>query len=119
MTARVMERNWTNIGSEYNSTPEQRKKLSAIFEVLEWETVTPDGLTWPMMPALALEEAIKELRLPKVSAVAQSNAMAPYGLIAARCKYTNGMAEVYIVDEGSTLKVLASDFYPDESALAA
>lgn len=115
-----MERTWTNVGKEYNSTPEQRKKLSAIFEALEWETIPKGGsLSWPMMPALALDKVIKELPLPKVSAVAMSHEMAPYGLVAARAKYKNGIAEVYIVDEGTAITVLASDFHPNDPAVAA
>lgn len=114
MVATVMERNWTEVGAEYNSTPEQRVKLSRIFEALDWKDIPPAGMDMAMMPAMALDAAIKELNLPKVSAVATSNELAPFGLVAARAKYKNGIVEVYLLDEGSKIVVLASDFYPND-----
>lgn len=108
-----MERTWTNIGNAYNSTDEQKAHLSQAFASLQWQEIG-DGLTLPMMPAEGIKSAIKTLRLPKVSHVAVSHELAPYGLYGIRSHYKNGRADVYLIDEGSSITVLASDFYPIE-----
>jgi len=111
MTFATMKRNWTQTGRDHNGTDEQKALLGGMFDRLEWQELYP-GMELPMMPGEAIKATIVELRLPKVSHVALSNEMAPYGLIAARAHYKNGTANVYLVDEGSQLVVLCSDFYP-------
>lgn len=78
---------------------------------LEWETVEGDK---PMMPALSISECIKQLRLPRVSQVAISSDLAPYGFYGIESRYSNGRARVYVLDQGGILLPLASDFWPDE-----
>lgn len=115
--AHVMERTWTAIGLGHNETEEQKTKLSAMFERVEWLPVPKAGeepLSLPAMPGLAIKSAIQELRIHKVSHVAHSHEMAPYSLLAIRAHYKNGMAEVYLVDDGVGITPLASDFYPSE-----
>jgi hypothetical protein len=85
-----------------------------MFDRLEWQELFPAGVTMAMMPGEAIKAAIAELRLPKVSHVATSNEMAPYGLIGIRAHYKNGTANVYLVDEGCQIVVLCSDFYPKD-----
>ncbi len=114
MTFATMERNWTQVGRDHNGTDEQKTILGGMFDRLEWQEIFPAGITLPMMPGEGLKEAIRELGLPKVSHVAISNEMAPYGLMAARAHYKNGTANVYLADEGSRLVVLCSDFYPKD-----
>ena len=109
---REYNRNWTLVGRDHNATDSQRKTLGAYFDHLEWQVIPQDGtLTLPLMPGEGIASAIRELRLPKVSHVAVSNEMAPYGLYGVRARYKNGVAYVYLCDEGSNIVVLASDFY--------
>jgi len=105
-----MERTWTNVGSEYNSTEGQKTSLSGMFNRLSWETIE-QGKEVAFCPGEAIKQAIRQLSIPKASHFAISNELAPYGLVAVRGHYKNGMAEVFIIDEGSSLTVLASDFY--------
>jgi len=106
-----MQRTWTSVGHDHNGTEDQRARLAGMFSRLSWQEFVV-GMEMPMMQGLGIQAAIKELRLPKVSHIADSNEMAPYGLYGIRCHYRNGMAQVYICDEGSQLVVLASDFEP-------
>jgi len=104
-----MERNWTTKGTEHNGTPDQKEKLGRMFDNLEWHD---KPVTMGMMQAEGIKVAIESLKIPKVSHVATSNEMAPYGLLAVRGHFSNGWANVYFCDEGSKLVVLASDFHP-------
>lgn len=109
----LMERTWTTRGCEYNGTNEQKTALAGMFDRLQWQEIG-QGITVPMMPGEAIKEAIVQLRLPKVSHIALSNEMAPYGLVGIRAHYKNGRADVYLCDEGTNCVVLCSDFYPNE-----
>ena len=110
-----MERTWMNVGKEYNASDKQKKYLARAFDGLEWQSIK-GGLEIAAIPGLAIKAAIRELPLPKVSHVATSNALAPYGLYGIRAHYRNGQADVYILDEGSRSLVLASDFWPKKVA---
>ncbi len=74
---------------------------------MEWqELLPPPGLSLPMMPGEAIKATIRQLRLPEVSHVAISNQMAPYGLYGIRCRYTDGPAEIFLLDIGTETLVL-------------
>ena len=108
-----MTRPWPRIGTPHSQHHEAR--LGAIFARLAWHPLTPETEE-AAMPALGIRAAIRELRLPKVSHYAIGHELAPYGLYGIRAHYRNGTAEVYLVDEGSQMLVLASDFSPSEEA---
>jgi hypothetical protein len=110
-TAAPMVRTWTNVGILHSETPELRARLEGMFDRLPWKRYTP-GAEEAMMPALGIRAAINELRIPRVSHYAISNELAPYGLYAIRGHFLNGRVDVYLVDEGSSLVVLASDHWP-------
>ena len=111
----MMERSWTEAGAAHT---ENKERVSAIIERMPWVTFTP-GMEAPMMPGMGISSAIKELRLPKVSAVSYaSHEFSPFGLYGIEAHYTNGRARVYLVDEGSSLAVICSDFWPKEAAHA-
>lgn len=114
-TTAEMERTWTSVGSDHNGDDSKRARLAAIFDRLEWQELKPDTVE-AMMPALGIRAAIEELRIPKVSHYAISNELAPYGLYAIRGHYKNGRADIFLCDEGSSMVVLASDFYPEGGA---
>lgn len=101
-----MERTWTQVGREH--TEGKESELAEMFERLDWQTIP---CTLPMAPGEGLKEVIKELRIPKVSHVAYSHELAPYGLMGVKAHYKNGDATIYMVDEGSEIVIVASDFY--------
>lgn len=104
-----MVRTWTKVGEEHSRGNEAR--LGRILDGLEWKEIQPAGNTEAMMPALGIMSAIRELKLPRVTHYAISNQLAPFGFYGIRAHYKNGRADVYVVDEGSQLVPLASDFY--------
>lgn len=106
---------WTKIGAPYNGTEPLRKRVQSAIDGLEW-LAPPVEL--PFCPGEGIKNLIKVLRLPKVSHVAHSSDLAPYGFLGVRCQYTDGTAEVYAVDEGSSTVVVRSDFHPNELAAA-
>ena len=105
-----MERTYTNVGKEY--TQGKESDFNGMFERLNWLDIPCD---LPAMPGLGIKEVIKELRIPKVYQVAYSNELAPYGLYGVKAKYKNGNAVIYMRDNGVSITILASDFYPNEN----
>jgi hypothetical protein len=112
----VSRRDWTNIGREHghSGTPDLDAKISRAIERLEWLDLATNRQA-AMMPAMGISEAIAQLRIPKVSHYAISNELAPYGFYAIRGHYSNGMAQVYIIDAGDSLMPVCMDFTPKES----
>lgn len=116
------EQNWTLIGAEHigHTRLESGRQLTRpvvqrAIDGLDWVDVV-DGLELPMMPGLAIKTAISELNIPKPSKVAVSHELAPYGFVAIEGNYSNGRARVYVLDLGSTLVPLRSDFWDKEAA---
>lgn len=103
-----MERTFTQVGREHSKGKQQ--ELAGMFERLNWQALPCDMAA---MPGLAIKTVIKELRIPKVSHVAASHELAPYGLMGIKAHYKNGDATIYLVDEGHQTVVLASDFSPN------
>lgn len=101
-----MERTWTQVGEE--ETQGKRTRYARMIERLKWQALPLKKVG--MMPAECIKTAIRELRLPKVSHIAITNEAAPYGLYGIRAHYSNGMAQVYILDRGSDALPIASDF---------
>lgn len=103
-----MQRTWTQVGKAHNRATVERAITS-----IEWLEIPKGGtLEAPMMPGEGIKAAIQQLRIPKVSHVAWSSELAPYGFYAIRGHYANGDAEVYIVDMGTHLVPVCSDFHP-------
>lgn len=117
-------RTWTGVGAEFfadarleEGKKPNRQRVERAIDGLKWQDA-PEGdhsIELPMAPGLAIRQAIKELRLPKVSRFAISIDLAPFGFYGIEANYRNGRARVYIVDQGSVLTTLASDFWPAES----
>ena len=110
-----MTRTYTNIGTTYNGTDHLKAKLTAAITDLDWQPLK-GGLSVAMMPGEGIKSCIKELKIPKVSHIAISHELAPYGLYGIRGHYKNGDAQIYVVDEGCSIVVVASDFWPKEQA---
>jgi len=90
-----------------------RAAVERAIRTIEWREIPKGGsLEAPAMPGLGIKAAIQELRIPKVSHIAWSNQLAPYGFYGIRGHYSNGDAEVYIIDAGDHLTPVCSDFTP-------
>lgn len=111
---------WTQVGEEIFTTPPTfegnmpegggrytHEMVEKAIEALDWQEVT-DDLELAAMPGYAIANAIAEYRIPKVSRVAVSSDLAPYGFYGIEGNYTNGRARVYIVDRGTELIPVAS-----------
>jgi hypothetical protein len=116
-----MRRTWTKVGEELvgssmdDSTVLARGIVERAIANLEWLEIPKDGkLELPAMPALGISAAIEDLKIPKVSHVATSPDLAPYGFYGIRGHYSNGDAEIFLVDSGSKMTVICSDFTPKE-----
>jgi len=103
-----MKRTFTQVGKEH--TEGKEAKIGEMIDRLDWQSIPCE---MGMMPGEAIKAVIKELRIPKVSHVAASHEMAPYGLLGIKAHYKNGDANIYLVDEGCSTVVIASDFFGD------
>jgi hypothetical protein len=112
-------RTWTTIGAEVvgvaleDGTALDRQRLEAAIAGLEWRSA---GVELPMMPGQMVLATVRQLRIPKVSAVAISSELAPYGLYGVEGNYANGRARIYVVDQGTGAVPVASDFWPTQPA---
>lgn len=108
-------RDWMAIGATYHVA--NRQAVEEVIAGLTWQT---DGDA-PACPALAINEVIRELRIPKVSAVATDGCLsllepdgvgiAHYAVYGIEGNYTNGRVRIYVLDAGSLLKPLAADLW--------
>ena len=103
-----MKRTFTEVGKEHSEGKEA--ELAGMFDRLDWQPIPCDMAA---MPGLGIKEVIKQLHIPKVSHVASSHELAPYGLMGIRAHYKNGSAQIYMADEGTGIVILASDFWPN------
>jgi hypothetical protein len=108
-----MRRDWTEIGKreliekrEGEREPINQTEVEAAILNIEWQAV-PCNLA--MGPGLGIKEAIKQLRIPNVSHVADSHALAPYGLLGIFGHYANRDVRVYVLDAGDHLTPLCMD----------
>jgi len=117
-------RTWTTVGEDAyefeleDGTVLDQAVVAAAIDALEWQDVPKRGKTrLAAMPALGITAAIEELRIPKVSKFSISTDLAPYGLYGIEGNYSNGRARIYVLDRGSDLLPMASDFWPAELPL--
>lgn len=103
-----MIRTWTRIGVPY--TADKQESLPAIFDHLDWQ---PFPAKVGFSEGYALQAVINEFKIPTITELAISNALAPFGLYGLHCQYANGRAKVYILDRGLNVFVIASDFWPN------
>lgn len=106
-----MDLSWTTVGEAAiglpleDRTPITREVILTAIAGLEWRDAAG---SLPAVPGLAIKGCIEELRIPKVSRVAISHDLAPFGLYGIEGHYTNGTAHVFVVDLGSHLLPVAS-----------
>ena len=119
MNGNPTRRDWMQVGRPYW---EQREaKLQAVIDGLEWLDIPKDGPgpNLPMAPGLGIQEVIKQLRLPKVDAIAWNGYMetgdlgdkcygAVYGI---QAHYRNCDIRVYVYDHGDGIAPLCADVW--------
>ncbi len=103
-----MDRNWTKVGEEH--TKGKQDQIAKIIERMQWQ---PIPCEMGIMPGEGIKAAIKQLRIPKVTRVAVSSEMAPYGFLGIEGNYTNGRARICLVDEGIGVTPIVTDLYPN------
>jgi len=95
-----MKVHWTSIGAEYT---EDKERVSGIISRMEWEP-PQKGKLYPMSQAMGISGAIKEYKIPKVSAISWScHEFAPFGLLGIEGNYSNGKVRIFFVDDGCGL----------------
>ena len=108
-----MQRDWTKVGEQArieHGIPQA--KIEAAIEAMEWQLVP---CQMAMGPGMAIKEAVKSLHIPKVSHVADSRRLAPFGLIGIFGHYTNGDSRIYIIDLGDSIVPVCIDFEPKQA----
>jgi len=95
---------WTKVGEEF--TKDHHEKYETIFNGLQWKKAV-NGTSEAMMPAMGINEAVKQLRIPKVSHYVISRECAPCGLYGIRGHYKNTDVDVFIIDTGCELMPIA------------
>lgn len=106
-------RTWTTIAAHY--TDDKREQLAAAFAGLSWE---PFPGTLSFSAGHLVRIFISTLKTPLPLEVAASHCLAPYGLIGIHIQYKNGRAKAYLLDQGDTALILASDFWPNSHPAA-
>ena len=99
-----MERSFTKIG-ESIFPPSRQPYLSSIFDSLKFRT----GGTVSAACGLAVRSLQDQGVLRKVAAIAESPALAPFGLFAIESRFTTCTQRIYFADRGTDLIPLAID----------
>jgi hypothetical protein len=118
-------RNWTTVADDVVARiPGGRDRVARAAARLHWEAIPEGGsLTVGFMPGEAINSAIRELEIPKVSKVAIGSIDCPGrngedgfypGLYGIEGNYKDGRARVYILDTGTSVTPVFSDFWPKE-----
>lgn len=102
-------RNWTDVGEDCGI---DRDRIAKEIEGMDWEPLTGEK---PFSQGYAIQAAINEFRMPNVSAVSMYSGFGPMSLLGIEAHYANGKCRLYILDDGSTLTPLCSDFTPKEA----
>jgi len=89
---------WMKTGATHIT---DKDRINSIIDRMPWD-YDFRGKDVPMMPGMAISSIIKEMRLPKVSAVSYgSHELAPYGIYGIEATFKNAKIRLIIVDEGS------------------
>jgi len=100
-----------------------RDVVEAAIEELTWCAVE-EHLSVPFSPGAAINAAISELSLPRVSRIAHDGAVpvrddverasSLYGLYGIEANFTNGRVRVFLVDRGTDVLPVAVDHWPTD-----
>jgi hypothetical protein len=102
-----MKRDYTSIGESSGYNQEQIDK--GILTIDEWQDLAENN-KMAFSQGYAVNEAIKTFKIPHVSHVAQFGMICGHGLIGIRAAYKNGIAQIYLADNGCECIPVAIDF---------
>lgn len=94
---------WFPVGKEFSGSQNQKDRILEIIGRVQWQPVQLDTVKMGIMQGYAIEEAVKHFKIPKVSHVADSHELAPFGLICIRGHYVNDSVDLFFVDKGDIL----------------
>lgn len=122
-----MERTWTTVAEANVERVGGRDAIEKKIAGLDWRDAKVDG-TVGAMQGMAINAVIAELGLPRVSAYAidafaipgdfDSDGFYP-GFYGIECTYADGRARVYMLDTGTAIEPVCSDFPVERAAVAA
>jgi hypothetical protein len=102
---------WTDISKELKfegsdeTEEEKQARIIRAIEFMEWHNL---GESIGMMQGMGINSAIRAYRIPKVSRVGESWALAPYGLYAITGHWADGTRTIYFIDDGLALTPVGS-----------
>jgi hypothetical protein len=98
---------WFKIGREfYDGKPMEKARIKTTAKEIDWLQVPPRNappLNLPMMAGMGINEVIKNFKIPKVSAVAVTNELAPFVFYGVRGCYQGEVVELFFIDSGTHL----------------
>lgn len=103
-----MKRNYTNVGLSEYSQLEINRAISGV----KWEPFRRDDL--PFSQGECIKTVVQECNIPvyKIIRMSLHGAIrARHGFYALEVQYGNGLAHIYIADNGCSACVVCSDFY--------
>jgi len=105
-----MKTDWMQNANEHNGTDRQKAMIQKAAAKMDWLEMPKGGetLSLPMMPGEGIKAAIKEYRIPKVSHVAISNQLAPYGFYGIRGHYIGAVVDIFLIDTGTSIAALCA-----------
>lgn len=116
-----MQRTWTTVAERNVERLGGRAAVERAIAGLEWKDVS-GGVTVGAFQGLAIDKAVSEYGIPRVSHIATTGLVgAPDeegdgfypDLLGIRGHYANGRADVYVLDTGTALQTVCSDFYEE------
>ena len=109
---------WTKISEPYRKQYEAGY-LESCLQSMEWEKLPHEGKSFsmPMMQGMAINEAIRQLKLSTNRVLAVS--VHPGEVLGIWARYKQGEVKIYILDEGCECVILGSEplFQEEESAV--
>lgn len=105
-----MRRDFTTVGKEY--TDHRMDEINAIIENLEWTPVDELGPVG-YIQGQAINHFIREMKVPKVFAIAISHEFAPLGFYGIQAQYKNEKVNIYLIDAGTVITPICMDVEPN------
>lgn len=103
---------WMNISKIHHEG--KHEKIERIIDRLEWDDDFYNK-SLPMMPCEGIKQAIRELRIPNVSAISYNcNEMAPYGFYGIEGNFKSQKVQIFIMDLGSELTVICNKVFTEK-----
>ena len=101
-----MKRDYIEIAKDIYS----KEQIDTGIETIdEWQDMEQNK-SLAFSQGFAVNEAVRQFKIPKVSHVAQYGMICGHGLIGIRAHYKNGMAQIYLADNGTACIPVAVDF---------